>query len=40
MILAGAALVSILAIFVDSGMALLERLLTPRGLNIQQRMTQ
>jgi osmoprotectant transport system permease protein len=39
MILAGALLVSILAIVVDAGMALAERLLTPRGIQIQKRLS-
>ena len=37
MILSGALLVSLLAVVVDGGMALLERLVTPQGLKIQQR---
>ncbi|MGM0426175.1 MAG: ABC transporter permease [Thermodesulfobacteriota bacterium] len=36
MIITGAVLVSVLAIGVDGGMALLERLVTPRGLKIGQ----
>jgi len=38
MILSGAILVSFLAIFVDGGMAMLERILTPRGIKIQRRL--
>jgi osmoprotectant transport system permease protein len=34
MIIAGALFVSLLAIFVDGGFALLERLLTPKGIRI------
>ena len=34
MIIAGAILVSLLAIFVDAGMALLERLVTPTGIKV------
>jgi len=34
MILAGAILVALLAIFVDCGMSLLEKILTPKGLGI------
>jgi osmoprotectant transport system permease protein len=37
MILSGALLVSLLAVVVDGGMALLERLVTPQCLKIQQR---
>ena len=37
MILSGALLVSLLAVVVDGGMALLESLITPQGLKIQQR---
>jgi osmoprotectant transport system permease protein len=37
MILSGALLVSLLAVVVDGGMALLESLVTPQGLKIQQR---
>ncbi|MEA3221637.1 MAG: ABC transporter permease [Thermodesulfobacteriota bacterium] len=36
MILSGAILVSVLAIFVDGGMAILERILTPKGIKIQR----
>ncbi|OPX19333.1 MAG: choline ABC transporter permease [Desulfobacca sp. 4484_104] len=36
MILSGALLVSVLALVVDGGMALIERLVTPRGIKIQQ----
>lgn len=36
MILSGAILVSVLAIFVDGGMAILERILTPKGFKIQR----
>jgi osmoprotectant transport system permease protein len=39
MILSGAILVSVLAIVVDGGMALLERLVTPQGIKIQRRRT-
>jgi osmoprotectant transport system permease protein len=38
MILAGALLISFLAIFVDAGMALLERLATPKGIKVAKRM--
>jgi osmoprotectant transport system permease protein len=38
MIIAGAVLVALLAILVDAGMALLERLLTPKGIRIRKRM--
>ncbi|MBW2609428.1 MAG: ABC transporter permease [Deltaproteobacteria bacterium] len=34
MVMAGAILVALLAIFVDAGMALIERILTPRGIKI------
>jgi osmoprotectant transport system permease protein len=37
MILSGALLVSLLAVVVDGGMALLESLVTPQGLKVQQR---
>jgi len=37
MIIAGAVLVSLLAIIVDGAMALLERWVTPRGLQVQRR---
>jgi osmoprotectant transport system permease protein len=37
MIIAGALLVAFLAIFADAGMALLERVLTPRGMRITRR---
>ncbi len=37
MIIAGAILVAFLAIFVDAGMALLERALTPEGIRISRR---
>ncbi len=40
MILAGALLVSIFAILVDAGMALVERVLTPKGILIQKRLSQ
>ena len=40
MILAGALLVSIFAILVDATMALVERVLTPTGIRIQQRLPQ
>ena len=40
MILAGALLVSIFAILVDAAMALVERVLTPTGIQIQQRLSQ
>ncbi|MDD3581148.1 MAG: ABC transporter permease [Desulfobacca sp.] len=36
MILSGALLVSVLALVVDAGMALIETLITPRGIKIQQ----
>jgi osmoprotectant transport system permease protein len=39
MILAGALLVSILAIVVDAAMALAERVLTPKGIQIQKRLS-
>ena len=39
MILSGAILVSLLAIVVDGGMALLERLVTPEGIKIQRERT-
>jgi osmoprotectant transport system permease protein len=38
MIIAGAVLVALLAVLVDAGMALLERLVTPKGLRIRKRM--
>ncbi len=38
MILSGAILVSVLAIFVDGFMALLERLVTPKGIKVGRRM--
>jgi osmoprotectant transport system permease protein len=37
MIIAGALLVALLAVFADAGMALLERSLTPRGMRITRR---
>jgi osmoprotectant transport system permease protein len=37
MIIAGALLVALLAIFVDAGMALLEKVLTPKGIKITRR---
>jgi osmoprotectant transport system permease protein len=37
MIITGAVLVALLAIFVDAGMALLERLITPEGIKISKR---
>lgn len=40
MILAGALLVSIFAILVDAGMALVEKVLTPTGILIQKRLSQ
>jgi len=40
MILAGALLVSIFAILVDAAMALVEKVLTPTGIQIQQRLSQ
>jgi len=40
MILAGALLVAIFAILVDASMALLERVLTPTGLQVQKRLSQ
>lgn len=40
MILAGALLVSIFAILVDAGMALVEKILTPTGILIQKRLSQ
>jgi osmoprotectant transport system permease protein len=36
MIVAGALSVSVLAIIVDAGMALLERILTPRGVKLER----
>ena len=39
MILSGAILVSLLAIIVDGGMALLERLATPQGIKIQRKLS-
>ena len=38
MIITGAVLVALLAVLVDAGMALLERLLTPKGVKIRKRM--
>lgn len=38
MIITGAVLVALLAVLVDAGMALLERLLTPKGIKIRKRM--
>lgn len=38
MIVAGALLVSFLAVFVDAGMALLERLATPKGIKVARRL--
>lgn len=38
MIITGALLVAFLAIFVDAGMALLERILTPKGIKITRRL--
>ncbi|MFP3869783.1 MAG: ABC transporter permease [Syntrophobacteria bacterium] len=38
MIVAGAVLVSLLAVFVDAGMALLEHVVTPRGIKIGRKM--
>ena len=40
MILSGAILVSLLAVVVDGGMALLERLVTPQGIKIQRERAQ
>ena len=40
MILAGAILVGVLAILVDAGMALIEKLLTPRGIKIARKVFQ
>ena len=40
MILAGALLVSLFAILVDAVMALVERVLTPTGIQIQKRLSQ
>jgi len=40
MILAGALLVSIFAILVDAGMALVERVLTPTGILIQKKVSE
>jgi osmoprotectant transport system permease protein len=40
MILAGALLVSIFAILVDAGMAVVEKILTPTGILIQKRLSQ
>jgi osmoprotectant transport system permease protein len=37
MIVAGALLVALLAIFADAGMALLERVLTPKGIRMTRR---
>ncbi|MDY0222320.1 MAG: ABC transporter permease [Desulfobacterium sp.] len=39
MVLSGAILVSILAIIVDGGMALLERIATPEGIRVQRRVS-
>jgi osmoprotectant transport system permease protein len=39
MIVAGALLVSLLAVFVDAGMALLERLATPKGIKVARRLS-
>ena len=39
MILSGAILVSLLAIIVDGGMALLERLATPEGIRVQRKLS-
>jgi len=39
MILSGAILVSLLAIIVDGGMALLEQLVTPEGIKVQRKLT-
>jgi osmoprotectant transport system permease protein len=39
MILSGAILVSLLAIIVDGGMALLERLATPEGIKVQRKLS-
>lgn len=38
MIITGAVLVALLAVLVDAGMALFERLLTPKGIKIRKRM--
>lgn len=38
MIITGALLVALLAIFVDAGMAILERVLTPKGIKITRRL--
>jgi osmoprotectant transport system permease protein len=40
MILSGAILVSLLAIIVDGGMALLERIATPEGIKVQRKLSQ
>ena len=40
MIITGALLVALLAIFVDAGMALLERALTPKGITISRRINE
>jgi osmoprotectant transport system permease protein len=40
MILAGALLVSVLAIFVDGAMSILERIVTPRGIQLEKRQQQ
>ncbi|MDA3903432.1 MAG: ABC transporter permease [Desulfuromusa sp.] len=39
MILSGAILVSLLAIIVDGGMALLERMVTPEGIKVQRKLS-
>ena len=39
MVLSGAILVSVLAIVVDGGMALLERIATPEGIRVQRRVS-
>jgi len=39
MIMSGAILVSLLAIIVDGGMALLERLATPEGIKVQRKLS-
>lgn len=39
MILSGAILVSLLAIIVDGGMAMLERLVTPEGIKVQRKLS-
>lgn len=40
MIMSGAILVSLLAIIVDGGMALLERITTPEGIKVQRKLSQ